>query len=53
MHELIGKKEDIPIKALNDAAVDLPSVFDFTAGLILLVSLFPIPDVVNPILQWG
>ena len=46
VHGLIGKKEDIPIRALMDVAVDLPSVFNFAAGLLLLTGLFPIPDTV-------
>jgi len=49
VHELVGEKGDIPIKAFKSVATDFPSVFNFTAGLLLFIGLFPIPVEMNNI----
>ena len=49
VHELVGEKGDIPIKAFKSVATDFPSVFNFTAGFLLFIGLFPIPDEMNNI----
>ena len=47
--DMCGEEENIPIRALKAVALDIASVFNFVAGLLLFIGLFPIPDTMNNI----
>jgi len=49
INAMAGAEKDIPIRALKSVLNHVPSVLNFTAGLLLFIGLFPIPVVVTSV----